>query len=211
MTRDETVKIIRILVATYPNFKPDNLSDTVDVWCVMLEEFPYEVVSVALKACVTSIKSSFPPSVSEIIDMIHTVSQPEELSEMEAWALVSRALKNGYYGAEAEFDKLPPIVQKVVASPSQLRNWAVTDSESIENVVQSNFMRTFRIVQAREKEIAKMPTDARRMIEKVNENRIQISPPRNNNIIEDKQEKEIDSVPMPEDARKRIQEMFEKM
>ncbi len=210
MTRDETVKIIRILVATYPNFKPDNLSDTVDAWCLMLDDFPYEVVSVALKACVTSIKSAFPPSVSEIIDMIHTISEPEELSEMEAWTLVSNALRNGYYGAEEEFNKLPPIVQKAVVSPSQLRNWAVTDAESIENVVQSNFMRTFKVVRAREKEISKMPSDIRKMIQQANEGRIQIAPPKVEKAIEDKSYENIGG-PMPDRLKAKMDEVYKQL
>ena len=50
MTREETVKIIRIMVDSYPNYKPNNISETVDVWNMMLSEYTYEQISVALKA-----------------------------------------------------------------------------------------------------------------------------------------------------------------
>ena len=36
MTREETVKIIRIMVDSYPNYKPNDISETVDVWQMML-------------------------------------------------------------------------------------------------------------------------------------------------------------------------------
>lgn len=49
MTRDETVKIIRIMCDCYPNYKPSNLSETVDVWNMMLEEYSYSQISMALK------------------------------------------------------------------------------------------------------------------------------------------------------------------
>lgn len=54
MTREETVKIIRIMCDCYPNYKPSNLSETIDVWNMMLENCTYEQVSVALKAYVYS-------------------------------------------------------------------------------------------------------------------------------------------------------------
>ena len=54
MTREETVKIIRIMCDCYPNYKPNNLSETVDVWNMMLKDCVYEQVSVALKAYIRS-------------------------------------------------------------------------------------------------------------------------------------------------------------
>ena len=48
MTRDEAKRIIQIMVATYPNYKPNDLSDTVDVWHMMLEEYRYPEIAAAL-------------------------------------------------------------------------------------------------------------------------------------------------------------------
>ena len=79
--------------------------------------------------------------------------------------LVSKALRNGYYGAEQEFEKLPPLVQKAVGAPSQLRNWSQTDSESVENVIQSNFMRTYRQELAKSREMRKIPQETRSALE----------------------------------------------
>jgi hypothetical protein len=87
--------------------------------------------------------------------------------------LVSKAIRNGYYGAEEEFAKLPEVVKKAVGNPANLRAWAHTDEQSIENVVQSNFLRTYRVVVKRESENAKLPDSIRNamMIErKDNEN-----------------------------------------
>ena len=120
MTRDETVKIIRIMCDCYPNYKPDNLSETVDVWNMMLEEYSYSQISMALKTYVYSDTSGFAPSIGQLINKLYEVQSPQELNEMEAWFLVSRALRNGYYGAVEEFNKLPPLVQKAVGSPDIL-------------------------------------------------------------------------------------------
>ena len=214
MTRDETVKIIRIMCDCYPNYKPSNLSETVDVWNMMLEEYSYSQISMALKAYVHSDTSGFAPSIGQLINKLHEVQFPQELNEMEAWLLVSKALRNGTYGAVEEFNKLPPLVQKAVGSPDNLRNWALTDSKSIENVVQSNFMRTYRTVVNRENEIKKMPADVRTLIENVNKTSYsaQIGTKNREAIklsLEDNksQNKPIKGIPMPKEIKERIEQM----
>lgn len=168
MTREETVKIIRIMCDCYPNYKPNNLSETVDVWQMMLDEYSYNQVSIALKAYVTSDTSGFAPSVGEIVAKIQLVSQPQELDGMAAWGLVSKALRNGTYGAVEEFNKLPPLVRQAVGMPDNLKNWATSDYQTIETVIQSNFLRTYEVVVKRANEINRMPDDIKSLIEKMN-------------------------------------------
>lgn len=170
MTREETVKIIRIMSDCYPNYKPNNLSETVDVWQMMLDEYSYNQVSIALKAYVTSDTSGFAPSVGEIVAKIQTISQPQELDGMTAWGLVSKALRNGTYGAVEEFNKLPPLVKQAVGMPDNLKNWATADYQTIETVIQSNFLRTYEVIVKRETEISRMPDNIKLLIEKTNVN-----------------------------------------
>lgn len=159
MTRDDTKKILMRIQSVFPNWKPTaDLRFVVDTWCEYLSDYSYEQVLVALNAYVVTDTSGFAPSIGQLIGKLQTISNANtELNEMEAWALVSQALKNGYYGAEEEFAKLPEMVQKAVGTPANLRAWAHTDESSIENVVQSNFMRTYRTVVKRENECAKLP------------------------------------------------------
>ena len=166
MTREEVKRIIQIMCATYPNYHPSNLTDTVDAWHLMLEDYSYNEIAVALKAYITSDTSGFAPSVGQIIGKLKFISAPEELTEMQAWSLVSKALRTGYYGAEEEFAKLPQEVQKAVGNPSNLRQWSQTDAESVENVIQSNFLRTYRSVLQREREMQKMPSDVLALMQK---------------------------------------------
>lgn len=168
MTREETVKIIRIICDCYPNYKPNNLSETVDVWKMMLEDYSYQEISIALKAYITTDINGFAPSVGQLIAKIQKISQPQELNEMAAWGLVSKALRNGTYGAAEEFEKLPPLVQKAVGMPDNLRNWAQSDYESIETVIQSNFIKTYRAVVSRSNEINRMPNEIKALIDKIN-------------------------------------------
>lgn len=164
MTREKTQEILMSIQAAYPNYKPQDKTVTVNTWTTMLQDYTYEQVMTALKAYISTDTSGFAPSIGQLIDKMHMLNAPQELNEMEAWALVSKALRNGSYGAEQEFEKLPPLVQKAVGAPSQLRNWALTDMESVENVIQSNFMRTYRAVLKREQETSKLPSEVKQIM-----------------------------------------------
>ena len=162
MTRDDTKKILMRIQSVFPNWKPQaGLSFVVDTWNEYLSGYSYEQVLVGLNAYIATDTGGFAPSIGQLIDKMNLLTTKDELNEMEAWSLVSNALRNGYYGAEEEFAKLPAAVQKAVGSASNLRNWAQTDIESVENVIQSNFMRTYRTVVKREKEFQKLPESVR--------------------------------------------------
>lgn len=206
MSETEARKIIAVMMVSFPNYKPVDIDLTATTWADMLSEYTYEQVNAALKAYILSDNSGFAPSVGQIVDKIHTLTRPKELNEMEAWSLVSKALKNGYYGAEEEFAKLPPIVQKAVGQPSQLRAWA-SDEEYNESVVSSNFMRSYRMELTQAQQISKLPQGMQEAISKVNENRgIEIRP---YVAIEDKPI-EYNGVPMPDEQRQRFEKMKEK-
>ncbi len=167
MDREETKKIIRIMCASYPNYKPADISETIDVWASMLSDYSYEHIAVALKSYIATDTSGFAPSVGKMIQKANSLVGNGELNEIEAWTLVSKAIRNGYYGAEKEFEKLPPIVQKSVGSPEQLRMWATTDSKSIETVVASNFMKTYKTEVQRAEEYARLPEDVKEIMQKI--------------------------------------------
>ena len=216
MTREETVKIIRIMVDSYPNYKPNNISETVDVWQMMLSEYTYEQISVALKAYILSDTSGFAPSVGQLVDKMKTITTPHELNEMEAWALVCDALRNSGYNYAEEYAKLPPLVQKAVGLPTQLQTWALTENLN-KDVVGSNFMRCYRIEVERQKEISKMPQNVRQMLENISNgsysSQIEQKREHSTKALEDMKESEIkalemnrECVPMPSDVEKRLEE-----
>ena len=214
MTETEVRKLLAMTQAVYPNYNPPSREAVVNAWLMCLSEYDNNVVMAAFKAYITTDTSGFAPSIGQLLDKLHAIQNPQELNEMEAWSLVSKALRNGYYGAVEEFNKLPPLVQKAVGSPDNLRNWAQTDSESIENVVQSNFMRTYRTVVNRAKEYQKMPKDIQALIESTNRSSYsaQIGSKNQQTIklsLEDNksQNKPIKGVPMPKEIKERIEQM----
>ena len=214
MTETEVRKLLAMTQAVYPNYNPPSREAAVNAWLMCLSEYDNNVVMAAFKAYITTDTSGFAPSIGQLLDKLHAIQNPQELNEMEAWSLVSKALRNGYYGAVEEFNNLPPLVQKAVGSPDNLRNWSQTDTNSIENVVQSNFMRSYRLVVNRENEIKKMPADVRTLIENVNKTSYsaQIGTKNQQTIklsFEDNksQNKPIKGVPMPKEIKERIEHM----
>lgn len=217
MTVKEARKFIAVLMVTYPNYKPIDTDLAADTWAEVTEEYTYGQVNMALRSYIKSDVSGFAPAPGQIIDKIHILSDPKELNEMEAWALVSKAIRNSGYNSVEEFSKLPSLVQKVVGLPDQLRTWAL-DEDYNENVVMSNFQRVYKIELKRQKELRKMPQQAQTMIKKANagsysdqieQKRQEAIESYNERIQGTNKALEIksDGVPMPEKYKERLEEM----
>lgn len=173
MTRDETIAIMGILKTAYPNFYKDMSRDSalqaIALWSEMFRDDPAEIVTAAVKALIASRTEGWPPNIGEVKAKMQTITNPDGLSEGQAWALVEKACRNGIYGYREEFDNLPPAVQKAVGTPNQLREWAILDGGELKTVVASNFMRSFRTMQKREKELALIPVDVQKLLAKTAE------------------------------------------
>ena len=87
------------------------------------------------------------------------------MTEMEAWGKVNKALSNSSYHAKEEFDKLPLVVQKTLGRFEVLQEWAGMEIDTVQSVIQSNFIRNYRTVLQREKEHNKLPTRLREILE----------------------------------------------
>ena len=172
MTRNEIKELIGTMKLAYPNYNPENITKTIDVWLLMLEEYSYKECALSLKSYIANNTSGFAPSISQIIDGIHTTKEiisDAYPTETEAWDLVDKALSNGNYHAQEEYDKLPELIKKTVGSANMIKMWAQVDREELETVVQSNFMRSYRENVKRAKTINRMPTEIKNQIEQKNQ------------------------------------------
>lgn len=168
MTREETIKILAVLRGAYPAFYRDitkqEAESTIALWMSMFDEEPYELVAAAVKAFIAGDGKGFPPAIGQIKERIRQITQTEEMTEQEAWALVSKAICNSTYGSEEEFAKLPPEIQAVVHDPGQLRQWAMSPADSVETVIASNFMRSFKAKQKVNREFTALPTSVKQLM-----------------------------------------------
>lgn len=72
MTREETIKVLAILKAAYPNsyknMSVDEANATATVWAVQFADIPAEAVMIAINKLIGT--SPFPPAISEVKDRI---------------------------------------------------------------------------------------------------------------------------------------------
>ena len=166
MTKNETKDIIGAMIIAFPNYKPDNLAGTVEMWQKMLEEYSFEDITLALEMYIKTDTSGFAPSIGKLINLVHEKSEIGSVkTEMDAWGSVRKAISNSNYHAYEEFEKLDPVTKKVVGCANMLKMWAQTDIDELETVIQSNFMRSYRTEVERQKKIARMPERIRIQIE----------------------------------------------
>lgn len=68
MTKDETIKVLAIMKAAYPNsykgMTRDEANGTVMVWATQFAETPVDVVMIAINKLIST--NTFPPSIHEV-------------------------------------------------------------------------------------------------------------------------------------------------
>ena len=168
MNKREAAQIITIMQANYPDsFKgktDEMLMATITLWAQMFETDDAKEVTAAVMAHMAADTNRFMPPVGVIKERLTKLRQPEEMTEQEAWALVAKAVGNSIWEAKKEYDKLPPVIQRIVGSHTQLREWAVMDSQALHSVVASNFQRSYRARAAHEREYMALPSSVRQAI-----------------------------------------------
>lgn len=75
MTRDETIKMLAILKAAYPNsykgMTKDEANGMIAVWTMQFADMPADIVLMALNKLIST--SQFPPAISEVKKKISTL------------------------------------------------------------------------------------------------------------------------------------------
>ena len=144
MTREEFKTLVKGMKAVYaqPTFIPDQ--DAFNVWFELLKDIPYQQANVAIQKYMLTEK--FPPTIADIREKATQIveSVDSSMSELEAWSLVRKAVRNSGYHSVEEFEKLPEACQRAVGSAANLKEWALMDSERVETVEQSHFIRNYR-------------------------------------------------------------------
>lgn len=168
MNLRETSAVMDVLTVAYPQFYKTQTEDerimAAKLWAEMFADDDVRVVLAAVKSLIAADTKGFPPVIGAVKDKMRLLTQPKEMTEQEAWGLVAKALRNGLYGSQEEYDKLPPVIQRIVGSPTQLREWAAMDRDAVQSVVASNFQRSYRARAAHEREVQALPSSVRQAI-----------------------------------------------
>lgn len=173
MNKKETAQVMAILTIAYPNFYK-NADDTttsyaVNLWHEMFKDEPYELVQYAVKIFIASDTKGFPPVIGAIKEKIIQLTQKQEdMTELEAWEIIRKALCNCGYNYNAEWEKLPENI-KAMTSAGQMHEWAMIESDDVNTVIASNFMRSYRARSIKNKEYAKLPNEIKNFLSNISE------------------------------------------
>ena len=163
ITKQNIADMMDLLVAAYGDkafpSEPQKMAKVVNLWTIMFEHDDPREVLVAVKDCIATLQ--FPPKIADIKTRIAQNRLAGQMTEMEMWALVRRAVEDSTSREKAEeiYNGLPKIVQRTVGSASQLRGWRVVDDDQFETVVASNCQRTYRQLAQREAGYHALPPD----------------------------------------------------
>lgn len=143
MNRTETIQILAILKAAFPNaFKgmdADDREAMVILWQRMFANESYAEVAAAVDRLIKKREYGWTPSVGEVTAELSEGRKSQLMSENDAWLLVRKAARNGNYHADKEFAKLPPAVQAVIGGP-----WAIKEFANFSDEQMSKEERTFK-------------------------------------------------------------------
>ncbi len=166
MTKKEFLVIVKGLKSVYSDPKFLAGKDAIDVWYSLLCDLPYQVLSLATQKHM--MQEQYPPTIAGLRKKAAEITAPvhEDMSELEAWSLVRKALSNSGYNAEAEFDKLPELCQRAVGNPANLHEMALMDIDTVDSVEQSHFVRNYRTALDRKRADAQVSHGIMQLIQK---------------------------------------------
>ena len=105
------------------------------------------------------------PTVGQIIEKIKSLSNPKgDMTEVEAWALVYKAICNSAYNSIEEFEKLPNVVKRAVGNADVLKSWSMLSLDEVNTVIQSNFMRSYKSSNTQQKQIDALPNSTKQYV-----------------------------------------------
>ena len=158
MTEQEFATLMRFLSASIA--KPIS-EETIEAWYQLLGDLPYQLAKMAFKKVLTENQYQNLPPIGLIRRAAIDIQSGPRMQSAEAWGLVLRAIKRyGIYRKKEALESLPPDVAKIV----EWLGWTeLCNAENIE-VIRAQFCRAYEANEAREKDMAILPPDVRKVI-----------------------------------------------
>ena len=203
--REKFKVLVKGMKAVYANplFIPDQ--DAFNVWYALLNDLSYEELNAAIQKHMMT--KPYPPTIADIRGAVAQLSPDGgEMSELKAWNIVRKAIRNSNYHAMEEFEKLPETIRAVVGNPENLREWAVMPIETLESVEQSHFIKAYRAAVVRDRETAQLAPEVRKLYAVGQDSEMQVI----ESVISSPEEQMPvkAGVPMPDRVKQRMQDLM---
>ena len=166
MTKNEAGVVVKMISTFYPNeyskLTPEAMAMIVKMWAVTCESYTGEQVAAALQQYMAVDLTGFAPKPGQLIQYIVLPEDDKDMNSNDAWAMYQRAVSNGIYGADEEYAKMPPIMQRVVGSAYNIHEAAKRELTGFD---EGNFKRAYNIELERERTKRRLPPSTRRLLE----------------------------------------------
>lgn len=164
---------MKIVAMIETNWQPVKDQDAAyDLWASAFRDDPFELVQTAVMALIQTDPGEFRPTIAKVRRKMHDMVYGRSISETEAWLLVKNSLNEAQQGpetlrgAKSAWQKLPEDIRKLV-TPKQLLDWNSVEAETMDTVIQSNFMRSYRDIRDRRYEKEAMSASLLRQVKAI--------------------------------------------
>lgn len=140
---------IKLMVGTSKVYDRNLDQETLEIWLHFFKDNTIEEFKNAINNHIKT--SSKFPTIAEIKSSIYENTHKTD-DNNELWNSLLKAISNGSYHAEEEFEKLPELVKLYVRNPRQLQEMAIMDSELIHSVVKGQFLKQIENIKKNYKE-----------------------------------------------------------
>lgn len=105
--------------------------------------------------------TSFPPSIGQLNEIMDSAREPE-MTELEAWQMIKKGLRNCGEWADAEkfYNSLPEPVKRATCV-SNLTEWARLPSDTVDRIIGPSFRKSFGVKQQKAHEYQALPENMR--------------------------------------------------
>ena len=159
MTMKNIGEMLMLLESNYGQKFYDGVDkdNVVKTWSVM---FKNDDPALVMQGVVNTINlMTYKPTIADIRHQMARSKMSGQMTEMEAFQTISNAVEKAYGKDDAlkQFQLLPPILQKLVGTPKQLRDWRVVETAQFQTVVASMIRSSYRELAQREAEYYALP------------------------------------------------------
>lgn len=121
MNKEETAKVLAILSSAY-NTTADDVK--ISTWQMMFANEHIDDVTAAVMFFIENDEKGYMPSVAQIKQTIRRLfGAGSKIDQHELYKTIERAVSNSTYNSVEEYNALPPLAQRIVGSPSAMREY----------------------------------------------------------------------------------------
>jgi len=145
MTKTETVKLLAVISAAFPNIQVAEA--TVALWHELLGDLDLNLVLAATKKLI--LESPYPPTIADIRKQVVEITTPhdEKIDAATAWGEVEKAIQlYGYYREAEAMASMSPRTAKVV----KYIGWQEICLSEEPGVVRGQFLKMYQQIAERE-------------------------------------------------------------